>query len=252
VILRILKIMLGGPAALALLAKLDDRLNFNPLLERIILNFETFYIGIWSSVSDYLGVDLTPFASLLTIITLLIVPVTFNAVRRATSAVSNDTSEATLFETRIRIFNGIMAVAFLVYVLVIFQLSPLIPAIGMIGGLITYGDNFKVRCSKETTKRGRIWAKFPTLALAMAYACILPFAVYAAIKSSNPGSSLDIRWWMLPMFCYPLTFLFWYATEKCTEALANVALCVLGIVLINWFSVTAIPSVSAYLDQIGV
>lgn len=49
----------AAPSALAVLAKIDDRLDFLPLLERIITGFDQISYYIWSLLGDIINIDLT-------------------------------------------------------------------------------------------------------------------------------------------------------------------------------------------------
>ncbi|SDF07720.1 hypothetical protein SAMN05421720_13012 [Rhodospira trueperi] len=67
--------MFSAPAGLSILAKLDERLDFLPLVERIILKFKTFSMAFWSFISSIINVDLTFVNVYLSFLALSFIPV---------------------------------------------------------------------------------------------------------------------------------------------------------------------------------
>jgi hypothetical protein len=54
-------IAFGAPGAIAVLAKLDESLDFGPLLRRIVLGFNTVSLAIWKYIGEILNFDLTEY-----------------------------------------------------------------------------------------------------------------------------------------------------------------------------------------------
>ena len=67
--------MFSAPAALSILAKLDDRLDFRPILERIVLNFKKFSEEFWHYIGLLIEIDLGFISNYLSFLALSIFPV---------------------------------------------------------------------------------------------------------------------------------------------------------------------------------
>jgi len=144
---------------------------------------------------------------------------------------------------------------FLLFLLTAFRLVPMIPLIFLFAGIVSMANDSKVRFRQATSTKDHLLAIAPILTyFTISTSILLPMSIYAALKMTTFGSITidEINWWVLVLFAYLITLLLWYTWEKCSEALANTALCLIGVFLINWVAVTAIPATSAYLDQIGI
>jgi len=252
---NILTAMFAGPAAFAVLAKLDDRLNFNPIIERIVLNFDHFYRGVWTSISSFVNLDLSQFSNLLSLIVLLFCTVAMNLMRGARKSYISARvrgAEEKRNEYLARTFTALVAFLFLMFTCVIFSVPQLIPAMTLLEGTLNLSKD-SLRDYKQTrNKKQRVFACLNLTALVMAYLTILPFATYATISINSPEIESDIQWWVIALFCYPLSILFYLAIKYCKQSLANIAYWVIGVFLVNWVSVIALPVTSEYLDRIGV
>ena len=60
-----LQIAFGVPAGLALLSKLDERLDFGPILERVVLKFNVVSEYAWSAIGSFIDRDLSAYHGLL-------------------------------------------------------------------------------------------------------------------------------------------------------------------------------------------
>ncbi len=60
------------PAGLAVLASFSEKLNFGPIVERVILNYEKVSIAIWSYVAYIINIPLEPLHGILTFYVVLI------------------------------------------------------------------------------------------------------------------------------------------------------------------------------------
>ncbi|MGQ7845624.1 hypothetical protein ACUNV4_14160 [Granulosicoccus sp. 3-233] len=197
-LLKTLGVLLGGPTAFAALAEIDDRLELNPILERIVLNFDTFQESAWSDISHFLNldIDLTKFASLLTITTLLFMPVVIDVVKRGFYG-TTDKAERTIFETRLVIIKGVIGLGFMCLLLTMFGLPMLIPLMTFLGALIVKGKQSIPIYKKATTIKSRFCALFTIIIMLTCYIIALPMSVYAALKSVNGGTIPDVDWWVV-------------------------------------------------------
>lgn len=61
------------PSALAFLSKLDERLNFGPILERVILNYNIVSKSVWGLFSNLIGTNLSDMHGILTVFTFYLI-----------------------------------------------------------------------------------------------------------------------------------------------------------------------------------
>ena len=67
------KVAFAAPAGLALLAKLDSRLDFGPALEKIVVNINKISMYVWSNVGDLLNVNIKNSHGMLTFFAMIII-----------------------------------------------------------------------------------------------------------------------------------------------------------------------------------
>lgn len=263
---RILLAMFGSPAAIGVLSKLDSRLDFSPLLERMVLGFRRISDEVWARASEFLSINLAPYGDLLTIVMLLLLPVLVNIVFRtfwhveATRTISEppETLEELkvihaqeLKNAYIGAFNYFGSFAFIIIVLHLFELGDLWIALVLPGMCLAY---FSEYYSKSIVSVGKI-KKVALFSFAVSWVVILVLGVVLFMKLALMGNDENVYsnvfWVILLVGGLALSWLFYRASDYCSEAITNVALWVSGILIINWVTESLIPAFATFLDSAG-
>lgn len=247
VLREMLVALFATPAALSVLAKLDSRLDFASLLERIILNFDHVARAVWNAVSGWIGIDLTRYHQFLTFSVLLIAPILTTRVR---SWLEHPIAgEAEPKEGKPGCILPIVAVCFLLWLIKLFEVGDsllfLAPVLMLLVVPAFAPDYWRERHDKTSLTNGiRLAQGIGLLGLGL-------FSLWVGIR--------DLIDWEVPLDVKLVFILFsifgvvliYYAFSEAMKTLAYAALWVSGIVILNWIATVAIPGVDAFLKGAG-
>lgn len=232
---EVLAATLATPAALSVLAKMDKRLDFSQILERIVLGYDTFIIAVWSSISGILNFDLVPFRNWLTLLTILVLPAFFKLIptmhRIETSKEDNNTKIEPVF----LIFSLVFSLAFLYIFEILEDFLLLVVCASFFIPVLTKLDE-----SWGVGRRG----VFAALAL---FVCA---AIYPDFQSKY-----GIPFWSIPLSAFLVYFFGWVlllTSFFSSRLISYIGLWVTGIFVVNFIATVARPWVEGYLDSIGV
>lgn len=263
---KIMIAMFAGPAALGVLAKLDERLDFTPLIERIILNFKVLSHAFWYLIEDMTGVHFSQYDDLLTIMLLLLLPVVYQFIMSLTSSKKSGADTKPSQPTTIEVLDNkkewtklyeqllyvLVPSVFFMCVFTLFELDGLWVALILPGMAIHYITKIFRDLVNSHTKIEKFGKVIDLLSWFGALLFLFPLLVKIVLMKNNAVVYEDINWLIVGVIGLLLSWLLFRASDYCAVTITNVALWVVGVLTVNWVVTILIPSIEVFLESANV
>ena len=260
-----LALLFATPAALNVLAAFDKRLDFTPLLERMVLNFKSISNYVWSQIDGYFQFDFPEYYQPLTFLLLLVLPTMSRVVslyliyRRDPKnqvVIIPELGEIEIgFSTFIDrqnagLFLGTACFFFIVFLAVLFDLMVLfLPSfilIGLTAVLFLAWGWVANKIGMELYEDEGAMVILTIIALSILGLMgniVFPseFSFWGAVVFLV-GLVLAGCWMFFPAIF--VLFIMSFGAKN----IAYIALWVAGVLVINWIATIGVPAVEAFLD----
>ena len=264
-LVEILTLTFATPATLSILAKLDKRLDFAPLLERAVINFKSVSLYAWKQLEDLTGIIFTEYYEILTFSLLLLLPTLYRTVSlyliyrgdqshrvMHISGYGDLPAHFSYFAER-RNEDTLLVVSsfcFIVYLSVIFDLFSLFfPAFVLMVSLTILSSCWgflekKFKLENFDDYAVPVFSVIPVLALVMIMSSdTFPEEfTFAAVSIYLVAAFANLAVITIPFLFVSLILNFG------AKNVAYVGFWFVGILILNWVAVTGVPAVEAFLD----
>ncbi len=252
--------MFATPAALSVIAKLDERLDFAIILERIIINFQIVSRAFWIKISTFISIDLSGIADQLTFVVLLMCPFIYEMIIFFQNKKLLDWDDdkyknhRTYFWVTVAfllavsiIFDSFVYLIIFVTSFIILLLTALVTIFLVIHTIIYIDgiyDYFKINVKGNIYDAVTVIGVLIVLYFGIATTDFIYSIVYEYIMGdSNSGFLIN----------YLISFLCVFVVVQCLlipTTVYRIGFWVLGILLVNYIATTILPALNSVLDGI--
>ena len=260
---KLLAAIFAAPVALGFLAKLDDRLDFVPIIERIVLNFDRVSKAFWELISSTYNFNISEYHNILTFLTFIATLSFTSFFLRGIGRNSEDLDQVDIDElvdenrmTPYLLEQMVYTIATLIFVtayLDMFDLNDYIYPYfiaGYVAAQILINAKYlrNVVFNKTLSSIAHLVIGVILIGFLLTFFGLFKDSVYSFY--SDPRFQ-HVQPRLLLYSLFTLTIISAYITLYCSRTITYSGLWCIGIYFLNWVAKDAIPAINMFLTNAG-